>query len=100
MVNTALNTVSSVGGQLLIEDSADEVRSTYEELVTAMRRYFVVETQLPAGPDRNSRINDLIEPVLHHSDRLLGLCRSHLTELERPLRVGESSQGALPVRST
>ena len=89
LVTTALNTVSAVGGQLLIEDSASGVRVTYEALVSVVREYFSAEANLPAGVDRADFIKALIESILALADKLLSECRQQLSDLERPIRIKE-----------
>lgn len=86
MITEAVNTVSTVGGQLLIEDSAGEVRETYETLRSVVEFYFSDEANLPAGTERAKRMEALVDSVVGLSDKLLMLTRDHLAALERPVR--------------
>ncbi len=89
MVTGALNTVSTVGGQLLVEDAASEVRKTYETLVSLIQPYFSTEAGMPAGPARADRLKALVDSIVAMVDKLLAQARTHLAELERTVRVDE-----------
>jgi hypothetical protein len=71
-----LNTVSAVGGQLLVEDSAVEVRETYETLVAVVKLYFSDEATLPAGNERAERLRALVDLIVSLADKLLTLTRA------------------------
>jgi hypothetical protein len=89
MVIAALNTVSTVGGQILIEDSAAEVRETYQTPVSVVQQHFSAEANQPAGNERAELLKALIDAILGLTEKLLELCRQHLAGLERPVRVDE-----------
>jgi hypothetical protein len=91
MITEALNTVSTVGGQLLVEDSATEVRETYETLVVVVRLYFSDEATLPSGNDRANRLRAHVDSIVALSDKLLSLSRDHLAALEQPVRAQDGA---------
>jgi hypothetical protein len=86
-ITDALNTVSTVGGQILVESSAQEVRDTYSLIVSIVQHYFASEATLPAGTERAERLRTLVEAILAKVNELLSLARTHLAELERPVNM-------------
>jgi hypothetical protein len=85
-MNEALRNVGAVGGDILIESSANEVSTSYTLLQNASQRYRISE-HLPAGSERATALNNAVEEINTRVVELLKTIQAHLLELDKPALV-------------
>lgn len=86
-ITEAIGRVGEFGEQILIESSAEPVRSAYELVVNVTIQYMRIEANEPAGPERMVKLNALSESVLAMTDKVIEQARAHLLSLETPAPV-------------
>jgi len=84
----ALAKVGEIGGLVLVESSAESVRNAYTSVAVATDHFMRGESHLPPGADRQNRLTELAEVVMHQTEQVMRLARDHLEKLERPVPVG------------
>ena len=85
-IQEAISRVAELGGEILVEASAGDVRSAYDRLVNASRRYLTSE-HLPAGTERARQLDDLGADVARLAGEVVEQAQRHLETLERPPEV-------------
>jgi len=85
-MNEALRSVGAVGGEVLIEPSANDVSVSYSALVSASERYRTSE-RLPAGTERRTALTEAVDEINTRATELLKRVQTHLEELDQPALV-------------
>lgn len=96
-IKEALGMVGEVGGLILVESSAVEIRDAYSAVALATDRYMDAELHEPNGGERQDKLINLANEVTSKTDEVLRLCQDHLATLETPVPVesGRSRRGGL-----
>jgi gas vesicle protein len=86
-IRDAINHVSAVGGLILIEPSATNVRDAYSDVVYLVDQFLIGERGLESGQARRDHLDDLASKIDEATDRVLDLARAQLDELYAPPKV-------------
>jgi len=83
-IKDALNNVAAVGGQVLIETTAEPVSAAYLKVVSGIDRYMSRERDMEPGAERVQALNQLSQEINAGTDEVIRLAKEHLDQLTTP----------------
>jgi len=87
IIKEAINHVSALGGLILIESSAIEVRDAYSEVVSLIDEFLMIERDLEAGSTRRDQLEKIASKIDESTNNVVELARGHLDTLYTPPRL-------------
>ena len=87
MLTDAQKQISKVGGQLMIEPAASEVRSRYVEMRKTFDDYLFKDNSGLTGGDHQTEIRNLEKKILDLADEVQSIAQQHLKQLDIPPSV-------------
>jgi hypothetical protein len=91
-IRGAMGRVGEVGGQILVESSAEPVRDAYSIVASLVEHYMRIDTRRPETSSNQDAIMQTGNAVMEMTDQVIQRAREHLVDLETPILISSEKQ--------